>query len=405
MTLPISKGKRRDYYDRYHQSDIFNLINPPTQPSHPAALKKEPPVTTKISTERKQFPQFQPDFSHIEMSARERLLLYNSSNLHNAKNHTHRPLTTTNPPIPEYPSKRKPKTPEKPAEPTNTKSYGRKHQLKEQPNRQIKPDATAKTRNLEMYKSNIFFNPAVPERYKTISTLPNKTVPNQPKREPITKAPKINRSEFSSHFDWTTKNTEIKTFTRCKTEALLTGRTSKNTANFHKTRYYNEDTQNCNLKEQYESLAPNQKAHFNNVESVSYNVINGITKTEPNEHCGRQKDNFITEHYALSFKDADGYSGTNVRKLKQLLANEGISMNQVKEKANVLNGTDGKLLFEIRRGKGEKMDEKVNKIKEFMKGKEFELEKYDPQMRFTATKPKQEPRIGEVKSKGDNKRT
>jgi hypothetical protein len=80
-------------------------------------------------------------------------------------------------------------------------------------------------------------------------------------------------------------------------------------------------------------------------------------------------------------------------------------MNQVKEKANVLNGTDGKLLFEIRRGKGEKMDEKVNKIKEFMKGKEFELEKYDPQMRFTATKPKQEPRIGEVKSKGDNKRT
>lgn len=394
MNNPPSKGKRRDYADRYHQSDIFNLINPPSQPQS-KSLKKDIPVTSKISTNRHQLPQFQPDFSHIEMSARERLLLYNTSNLHNATNHTHRPLTSRGPlpSIPEHPPASAPTS-------TPPKSHGRKHYFKEQPNRQIHPDASAKTRNLEMYKSNIFFNPAVPERYKTISSLPNKTVPNQPKRTPITKAPKIERSEFSSHFDWTTKNTETKTFTRCKTETCLTGRTSKNIDNFHKTRYYNADTENCNLKQQYESLAPNRKAHFNNVESVSYDVINGIARTEPNE-----KDNVVNEHYAISFKDVDAYSGMNVRKLKQFLANEGISMNQVKERANVLNGTGGRICFEIRRGKGEDMEGKVKKIKEFMKGKEYTLEKYDPQERFTATKPKQEPRIGELKSKGDNKRT
>ena len=176
--------------------------------------------------------------------------------------------------------------------------------------------------------------------------------------------------------------------------------------NFRKTNYYNDDTHYCDLKRNFEKIMPNKKTHFNNVESVSFNVINGVEKKERREKgC---KDEFVTEHYVLSVNDAKDYASMNVSKLKRVLAQEGVHIHKdVKESGNVLNNRNGKFYFEIRRGKGgdDEKDNKLQKIAEFMKGKKYTLEKYEQKQMHTDTKPKGEKRIGEVKSKGNNKRT
>ena len=135
-------------------------------------------------------------------------------------------------------------------------------------------------------------------------------------------------------------------------------------------------------------------------------MINGIEKEERNGN--RCKNEFVTEHYVLSVDDAKDYALMNVNKLKRILAQEGIHIHKdVKESGNVLNNRNGKFYFEIRREKNkdnEPNNNKLKKLEEFMEGKKYTLTKYELKKMHTETKPKGEQRVGELKSKGNNKR-
>ena len=273
-------------------------------------------------------------------------------------------------------------------------------------------DIDARTRCLNHNRSNIFFVDT-PQRGVPSSTLKQQQQHKQTtkKKEYPQKSFTIKRSLYATNTDWRVVNTEVPSHKRNKTcDAYTTRSNNNNIRNFKSQRFYNE-THSTNLKERKQALPSNIKTDFNNIESVSYNIISG----EP--HCKEQQtshspdsctyisdistttthnndkrlvtdvnDNFITENYVIDVPS--GFNITDINTIKNYFVKEKMHIYGVGESSNPIGHNKGQIKFKIRRNADDvEFVAKMDAINQMIKEKKMKMSKVD--MSEVAAKVKQ----------------
>ena len=269
------------------------------------------------------------------------------------------------------------------------------------PSTSFKQDIDARTRCLNHNRSNIFFFDA-PQR--TVPSTNSAHVKQQPKQNLKKEYPQksftIKRSLYATNTDWRAANTEVPAYKRNKTADSHSSRS--NFRNFKSQRFYNE-THSTNLKEKKQALPSNVKTDFNNIESVSYNIISGEphvkerashspestiskctyisdinTNTSNNDKrlVTDVNDNFITENYVIDVPN--GFNITDINTIKNYFVKEKMHIYGVGESSNPIGHNKGQIKFKIRRNLDDlEFVAKLDSINQMIKDKKMKMSKVD----------------------------
>lgn len=280
-------------------------------------------------------------------------------------------------------------------------------------------DIDARTRCLNHNRSNIFFVDA-PQRAVPSSTLKQQQQHKQTTKKATypQKSFTIKRSLYATNTDWRVANTEVPSYKRNKTcdvhSSSNTRNNNNNIRNFKSQRFYNE-THSTNLKEKKQALPSNVKTDFNNIESVSYNIISGephykeqhtshspdtyisdiSTTTTHNNNDNKRlvtdvnvnvNDNFITENYVIDVPS--GFNITDINTIKNYFVKEKMHIYGVGESSNPIGHNKGQIKFKIRRNADDvEFVAKMDAINQMIKEKKMKMSKVD--MSEVAAKVKQ----------------
>lgn len=280
-------------------------------------------------------------------------------------------------------------------------------------------DIDARTRCLNHNRSNIFFVDA-PQRAVPSSTLKQQQQHKQTTKKAAypQKSFTIKRSLYATNTDWRVANTEVPSYKRNKTcdvhSSSNTRNNNNNIRNFKSQHFYNE-THSTNLKEKKQALPSNVKTDFNNIESVSYNIISGephykeqhtshspdtyisdiSTTTTHNNNDNKRlvtdvnvnvNDNFITENYVIDVPS--GFNITDINTIKNYFVKEKMHIYGVGESSNPIGHNKGQIKFKIRRNADDvEFVAKMDAINQMIKEKKMKMSKVD--MSEVAAKVKQ----------------
>ena len=270
------------------------------------------------------------------------------------------------------------------------------------PSTSFKQDIDARTRCLNHNRSNIFFvdtpQRTVPSSNTTTTTTGLKQRPKQNmKKEYPQKSFTIKRSLYATNTDWRAANTEVPSYKRSKTPDSHCYR--NNFRNFKTQRFYNE-THSTNLKEKKQALPSNIKTDFNNIESVSYNIISGepnykettshspestiskctyisdVNATNDKRLLTDMNDNFITENYVIDVPN--GFNITDINTIKNYFVKEKMHIYGIGESSNPIGHNKGQIKFKIRRNVDDvEFVAKLDSINQMIKDKKMKLSKVD----------------------------
>ena len=108
----------------------------------------------------------------------------------------------------------------------------------------------------------------------------------------------------------------------------------------------------------------NKKTNFNNLESVGYNILNGIksNKTEEYMTLSSKKPSYL-ELTNYEIKIPKNYNKANDLKFKKLFTSEGIHFFNFTEQGDLIGGNKGKFIFKVRNADNDNnFDNKIKKI-------------------------------------------
>ena len=291
-------------------------------------------------------------------------------------------------------------------------------------------DIDARTRCLNHNRSNIFFVDA-PQRAAPSSTLKQQQQHKQTTKKAAAYPQKsftIKRSLYATNTDWRVANTEVPSYKRNKTcdntRSSNTRDNNNNIRNFKSQRFYNE-THSTNLKEKKQALPSNIKTDFNNIESVSYNIISGephykeqqtshspdtyisdISTTTTHNNNKRLvtdvKDNYITENYVIDVPN--GFNITDINTIKNYFVKEKMHIYGVGESSNPIGHNKGQIKFKIRRNADDvEFVAKMDAINQMIKEKKMKMSKVD--MSEVAAKVKQRQKTPGAVRNGEGRKS
>lgn len=230
-----------------------------------------------------------------------------------------------------------------------------------QPSSLNKQDINARTRCIEYNRSNIFFVDNKPLKTEP-SSKPTSSTTSKPLHHKPQKSFTFKRSLYATNTDWKACNTEVPSFKRSK---------SLHSNAFKPTSLYKE-THSSNLKEKTKAIPSNSKTHFNNIESVSYNIISG----EEDAKCGKgmlnEKKGYVSESYVIDVPQ--NFDETDVNTIKNYFIKEKIHIYGIDESVNHIGNNKGKIKFKVRRNVDDKtFQEKLNAINQLIDDKKMKM--------------------------------
>lgn len=408
-----STPSRKAMYAKYIKSNIFATEPSKTSSTNPVKNGKESAITSKVTSRKIQNKEFEPQFENI--SAKERYLRQygykeKMNQLNSQKQKPTKPKLNKTFIVDQKEKKENLKAADIMCRDMYNGCDPKEYQMKRSKSmylsrsiidNKIKKDVDARTRGIDSHKSNIFFVDEKNKENKKTSNKSTKPVETEKKNNiqkndtikkagnPSTHKPIINRSSIPSNADWKTFNTEAILHKRSQTLDAKTFKTVRN--KFHKNNYFEKENSNCELDQQRASFNPAKKEHYNNVESVKYDIISGQTKQNGKVGGKMQSidlssnkkkplmspDNQVTDNFEIIVPK--NFSITDKNTIKNYFVSKGIHLYQIEEKANSLGNTKGKITFKIRRDKNDfEFYKKLDSIKNILDSKEMKLNYIQP---------------------------
>ena len=226
-----------------------------------------------------------------------------------------------------------------------------------------KQDINARTRCIEYNRSNIFFVDHKPLKTESsTTTTPSSSTTSKLLYHKPQQSFTFKRSLYATNTDWKACNTEVPSFKRSK---------SLHSNAFKPNSLYKE-THSSNLKEKTKAIPSNSKTHFNNIESVSYNIISG----EEDAKCGKgmlnEKKGYVSESYVIDVPQ--NFDETDVNTIKNYFIKEKIHIYGIDESVNHIGNNKGKIKFKVRRNVDDKtFQEKLNAINQLIDDKKMKM--------------------------------
>lgn len=394
-----STPARKAMYLKYNKSTIFT---PDSKSTTNPNRKKEPKVTSKITSKNKPKKEFVPQYENI--TAQERYL----RQLGLKDKPKYKPLKTEVILSKTERAKPKEKKENLKAEDIMCRDMFNGCDAKQYKLRRCKStyisrstfngkenkEVDARTRLIDNNKSNIFFleskanqnnidyansvaKTEASESTKSTSTVPKKTT--------------IKRSSAPSNADWKTFNTEA--IFHKKSRTLDAKEFENMKKNFKKTNFFDKENNNSELDKQKANI--DKKGDYNNIESVQYDIISGEKNNEkPYTHMKTtsslyplNSNNQITDTYEIIV--SKNMSVTDKNTIKNYFVNKGMHLYKVEEIFDPLNSDFGKICFNIRRNKNDpEYLKKIEGIKTILNNKQMKLNYIEPQAKKLKPRPK-----------------
>ena len=231
-----------------------------------------------------------------------------------------------------------------------------------------KRDINARTRCIEYNRSNIFFvdnKPLKTEPSKTATASSSTVAASKPLHHKPQKSFTFKRSLYATNTDWKVSNTEVPSFKRSKSLH----------SNAFKANSLYKETHSSNLKEKTKAIPSNSKTHFNNIESVSYNILSGEEEVKGGKAVNAQKG-FVSESYVIDVPK--NFDVTDVNTIKNYFIKEKIHIYGIDESVNLIGNNQGKIRFNVRRNADDKtFQEKLNAINVLIDEKKMKMKKIE----------------------------